>query len=593
MKLICIISIILFFNFFVFAEIPTGYYDSCNGLVEDALRLELKNIISTNSNTSYTASKGMMYSEIDNDNGVITGVYSGFEVNHNFGNTSTPANIDCEHSYCQSWIDEELIGSENSIAKADIHHLFPAKSSVNIARSNNPLDFIDEISYTYTEDGGNTVSYLGTNAELEAVFEPADIHKGDVARALLYFVVRYETNLSFGNVDMLETMLEWNYSDPVSNKELTRNDAVYNYQTNRNPFIDHPEYIDLIWNEEPSITVTFPNETIVLGSNLSYTVTWFTHFLYNEIKIELLNTDTGINSILQNATENDGSWEWTIADDIIPSENYKLRISDVDDPNLYDESDLDFTIVHTSDQSDLFFSEYCEGSGYNKYLEIYNGTGAAVDLSGYRLELYYNGNQTPNNSYDFSGLIASEDLIMIAHPDAVENILAQADITFGGLLFNGNDAVALFRNDLLIDIVGEIGYDPGSGWAISGIDVASQNKTIIRKASIGSGNLNWSVSAGTDPEDSEWIVYDLDNFDFIGWHNMDIQLETPRNIALSTDGINLTLDWEPVSRATSYVVYSSNNAFTGFEQDNSGYFYNSSWTVPLMEDIRFYKITAQ
>ena len=174
MKLICIISIILFFNFFVFAEIPTGYYDSCNGLVEDALRLELKNIISTNSNTSYTASKGMMYSEIDNDNGVITGVYSGFEVNHNFGNTSTPANIDCEHSYCQSWIDEELIGSENSIAKADIHHLFPAKSSVNIARSNNPLDFIDEISYTYTEDGGTTVSYLGTNAELEAVFEPAE-----------------------------------------------------------------------------------------------------------------------------------------------------------------------------------------------------------------------------------------------------------------------------------------------------------------------------------------------------------------------------------------------------------------------------------
>jgi Endonuclease I/Lamin Tail Domain len=593
MRFICIICITLFLSFFVFAEIPVGYYDSCEGLVEDALRLELENIISTNINTSYTASKGIMYSEIDNDNGVIKGVYSGFEVNHPSGNTTTPTDIDCEHSYCQSWIDMELTGSENSIAKADIHHLFPTKSSVNIARSNNPLDFVAEISYTYTEDGGNTVSYLGTSAETEAVFEPADEHKGDVARALMYFVVRYETNLTFGNVDMLETMLGWHYDDPVSSKEINRNDAVFDYQTNRNPFIDHPEYIDLIWNEEPSITLTFPNEAIILGSNLSYSITWFTHYFYRDVRIELLNTESGINSILENATENDGNWEWTVADDIIPSENYRLRISDANDPTLYDESDYGFTIVQTASQSDLFFSEYCEGSSYNKYLEIYNGTGALVDLTEYRLEMYNNGNTSPNYVLNFSGLINTDEMIIVSHPSAEEVILEQADITYGGLLFNGDDAVALFRNDVLIDIIGEIGIDPGSSWEIAGNSSGSKDKTITRKSTIEIGSVNWLQSAGTDPDNSAWIVHDLDFFNDLGIHNMEIQLDIPQNVALNVDGNNLTLNWDPVSRATYYVVYSSNDVNTGFEQDNNGSFYNSSWIAPLTEEIKFYQITAQ
>jgi len=207
--------------------------------------------------------------------------------------------------------------------------------------------------------------------------------------------------------------------------------------------------------------------------------------------------------------------------------------------------------------------------------------------------LYYNGNTIPNNVLNFSDLINADEIIIISHPSAEVAILEHADITYGGLLFNGDDAVALFRDDVLIDIVGEIGYDPGSGWAISGIDVASQNKTIIRKASIGSGNLNWSVSAGTDPEDSEWIVYDLDNFDFIGWHNMDIQLETPRNITLILDGNSITLNWDPVPRASEYIVYSSINPISDFDIDNSGIFSGSSWIGPVTNERKFFRITAE
>lgn len=290
----------------LYADPPIGYYDSTVGLSGNELRAVLHEIISTNTNTNYSNSVAIMYSAIDNDNGWIRCVYSGYSVAHPVGDPSTPNSFSCEHSYCQSWIDIELEGTENSIAKADMHHLFPVKSSINSARSNHPFDMVQNITNSYTEDGDITVSYLGTNQDNYVVFEPDELHKGDAARALLYFIVRYETGLSFGNVDMLETLLEWHYGDSVSIKEINRNDAIYDFQENRNPFIDHPEFIEEIWIGEPSIYVTFPNETITLGTNLTYPINWFTQYFYNNVKIELINSSSGVTTELISSTENDG-----------------------------------------------------------------------------------------------------------------------------------------------------------------------------------------------------------------------------------------------------------------------------------------------
>jgi hypothetical protein len=119
--------------------------------------------------------------------------------------------------------------------------------------------------------------------------------------------------------------------------------------------------------------------------------------------------------------------------------------------------------------SALFFSEYVEGSGSNKALEIFNGTGAPVDLSTYDVELYPNGSARPSDTLTLSDIqpfLASGDTLVIANAGADPAILAVADITSKVTAFNGNDAIALRENGALVDVIGVIGSDPGSEWGI-------------------------------------------------------------------------------------------------------------------------------
>jgi endonuclease I len=578
---------------YLFAVVPVGYYDSAMELTGSDLRLELHNIISENTNTSYTNSKKIMYSQIDNLNETVNCVYSGFSVAHSLGNQSTPTNIDCEHSYCQSWIDAELEGMENSIAKADIHHLFPTKSSVNIARSNNPFAHTQNINYTYSEDGGFTTSFLGQNSDGFTVFEVADQHKGDVARALLYFIVRYETALNFGNVDMLETLLNWHYNDPVSTKEIDRNDAIYNFQNNRNPFIDHPLFVDEIWNDNASITLTFPNESLILGTNRMYTIKWFSHYFFGNVRIELLNSVTNYFAELTDLTENDGEFEWEIPADLEANSNYSIRISDSENTTIYDNSNAYFTVVETNPQADIFISEYCEGSSYNKYIEIFNGTGAVIDFSKYSLKIYHNGNLTPTNTINFSNLLLNDDTFVIAHTSANSTILTNCNLTFGGINFNGDDAVALYKNDELIDIIGNIGEDLGVGWNVAGSQNATKDHTLVRKNQQSFGNVDWNISAGLNPQNSEWIVNNCDFFDSIGSHTLEIPLTTPHNVSFKIENSQIIIDWSPVTYANNYRVYSAPNLHSAFTLDESGIFNETSWTTSISGNKKFFKITAE
>ena len=146
--------------------------------------------------------------------------------------------------------------------------------------------------------------------------------------------------------------------------------------------------------------------------------------------------------------------------------------------------------------SELFFSEYIEGSsGNNKVLEIYNPTNAPVNLADYSVKLYANGAVAANNTLVLSGTLASGDVVVIAHPQASAAILALADIvapTTSGANptnFNGDDAVGLYKTvgtvETLIDLIGNIGCDPGSEW-VSGT-VSTVNKGIRRLASVNTG----------------------------------------------------------------------------------------------------------
>ncbi len=165
--------------------------------------------------------------------------------------------------------------------------------------------------------------------------------------------------------------------------------------------------------------------------------------------------------------------------------------------------------------TELFFSEYIEGSSNNKALEIYNGTGAAVDLmaGGYNVQMFFNGNPVSTLTISLAGTVAAGDVFVIAQSSANATILAQADQTNGAGWFNGDDAVVLRRGTTVIDVIGQIGSDPGAEWG-TGLTSTADN-TLRRKAAIQTGDTNGSDAF--DPS-IEWDGFATDTFGALGAH---------------------------------------------------------------------------
>ncbi len=174
-----------------------------------------------------------------------------------------------------------------------------------------------------------------------------------------------------------------------------------------------------------------------------------------------------------------------------------------------------FKIVSTqpSGPTDLLVSEYVEGSSLNKALEIFNPTGVAVDLAdgAYDVQIYYNGNSTAGGTISLSGIVPAGGVHVLANPSAYEDVLLVANQLSATLNFNGDDAVALRRQGTLVDVIGQIGFDPGSEW---GTDmISTMDNTLRRKASVTTGDPN-----GADPFDPavEWDGYPVNTFSGLG-----------------------------------------------------------------------------
>ena len=202
--------------------------------------------------------------------------------------------------------------------------------------------------------------------------------------------------------------------------------------------------------------------------------------------------------------------------------------------------------------ANLFFSEYAEGSGNNKYLEIYNASDREVLLSDYLL-VNTNGGGKPDadpahyeydTSFPESASILPGDVYVVAHSGAKQSILDHADFKTT-LWHNGDDAYALIygkhisnyedRADeqTILDRIGDFGADPGSGWDVAGVINATKDHTLVRKASVDAGNPDWSDSRGSTSANSEWVVHDMDFDQTLGAHDY----QDPYDLRVGADGL--------------------------------------------------------
>ncbi|MFP8893670.1 endonuclease [Chryseobacterium sp. EZn1] len=327
------------------AQAPAGYYNSANGLSGAALKTELSSII-TNGHIDkgysglWTAYKT---TDIDKDyenDGTILDIYSERPAGSD-PYTYTPGSDQCGtystegNCYNREHIVPQSLFNQASPMVADIHFIRATDGKVNGMRSNYPFGKVGNASFT-SQNG----SKLGTSASSGysgTVFEPIDEFKGDVARMIFYFVTRYQSKLSsFSSGNMLgssafpglqtwelNVLLAWHNQDPVSQAEIKRNNTSYTFQGNRNPFIDNPNYVNLIWgSQQPSGDTQAP--TTATGLNVSGTTSSSISLAWNAStdNVGVTGYNVYMNGILQTTTSSTS----TTISGLTPSTTYSFYV---------------------------------------------------------------------------------------------------------------------------------------------------------------------------------------------------------------------------------------------------------------------------
>ncbi|MBD5232938.1 MAG: hypothetical protein HDS65_02035 [Bacteroidales bacterium] len=253
------------------AVAPNGYYSTLNGKKAAELKTAASNLVKNFTTvSSYTALPDYFKrTDVRPGTNYWWDMYSDMDVSTNitFGKY-----MNREHSFPKSWWG----GSTSTTAYVDLNHLYPGEAKANQAKSNYPLGMVDDSSKPSFDNGVTKVGYPvnGQGGGAKYVFEPADEYKGDFARTYFYMVTCYQ-DLKWSYTYMLNQnlyptlnqwsvnlLLKWHREDPVSQKEIQRNDQVYQIQNNRNPFIDLPELAEYIWGEKVGENFT-PGSVIV------------------------------------------------------------------------------------------------------------------------------------------------------------------------------------------------------------------------------------------------------------------------------------------------------------------------------------------
>mgnify|MGYP005989814363 CR=1 FL=1 len=555
--------LLLLFSISAFSQIPPYYNDVNLTLSGSALKDELAiKIISTHTtNLSYTPGvwDALKQTDLDpTDNSKVLLIYGWNDSDSDITNDRTRDRDqngggsgvwNREHVFSKSLANPNL---GTSGAGADAHNLRPCDAQRNSSRSNRKF-----------EDGsGNSGITASGN------WYPGDEWRGDVARMMMYMYLRYgnqtlPTAVAVGTVNttdsnMINLFLEWNAEDPVSDLELQRNPILESLQGNRNPFIDNPALATQIWGG-PQAEDRFGNGT---GNNDTQAPTTPTGLVASNI------SQTSVNLSWSASTDNTGVAGYTVfngtsqiattsntnftATGLMAGTSYSFSIKAYDAAANVSASSNSVSVTTTSGgigngtATELLISEYVEGSSNNKAIEIANFTGATVDLSSYALKKATNGSGSFSSTLSLSGNLANGQVYVVVHGSATASLLNIADLTNSGVMsFNGNDAVGLFKNNVLIDLLGNE----------SSSATFAQNTTLQRQSAITSPNTSYTVT--------EWNSFPTDTFSGLGSHSIEGGSTTdttaptaPSNLITSNiTQTSVNLNWTSSSDDTGVTGY--------------------------------------
>jgi len=489
MKLRLLFIFTLFFSF-SFSQIPSGYYNTATS-TGYTLKTQLSNIIDDHNDQGYNAIDGFM-SSYDLDNYYETGSNTILDVYSENPSSSDPYNFTPGVDECGNYSNEgdcynkehvipQSVFSSNTPMQSDAHQLLPTDGRVNGFRGNFPFGRVNDnnlVSQSGISNPTQNGSKLGANLNSGyssgysgTVFEPINEFKGDIARIYFYFITRYENQVgnwsSFAMFDgssdqvlqttFLSILIEWHLSDPVSQKEIDRNNNIYyNHQNNRNPFVDHPEYVSMIWNpvtdtEAPTAATNLIASNPTMSSiDLSWTagtdniaVNTYDIYVDDTNTLSTSNTSITVTGLAANTEFCFTVFAKDASQNTAPSSNESCETTE----------------QGASSTNEIFISEYVEGSSNNKALEIANFTGNLINLSGYTIARDVNGNGTYGAALQLTGMLATGNVHVISRGNASAETVALADQISSGdaMSFNGDDPVGLFKNGVLIDIFGNFG----------------------------------------------------------------------------------------------------------------------------------------
>ncbi len=481
----------------VFSQIPAGYYDGTSSLTGYALKTKLHEIISSKNINWHYGDLTEFYNKTDLDKyydhdasntTILLDIYSeipnGPDVyEYTVANLTGSANAEG-----QGWNREHMMPqstfNSNYPMYSDLFYVIPTDARINQLRSNYPYGIAKTTTapfYTFTN--GSRISANGTpgSGYTGRVYEPIDEFKGDIARSLLYFAVRYEGKLGLFNyyngtsaandrspLDgteekafedwYLAMLLQWHNQDPVSQREIDRNNEVYALQKNRNPFIDYPQWVNAIWNQtanslEPEAPTNLSiTQTSAYFVNLSWTPSpdadVIGYKIYQNDVLIAYTKDTSIS-----------------IDHLEPSTFYNFKVQAYD--NSYYQSMYSNTVSATTLATDIYakdlmITKYLEGSENNRAIEITNKTGHPVNLNKYRLSTQFYNNTAGNyyfpDAYELEGLVQHNETFVVLNPysnfSCITNDEARFVTAAPQLTFSGSQYLELRYASTTVDAVG-------------------------------------------------------------------------------------------------------------------------------------------